>query len=684
MWYCLHRNENAPALSKYLFQPHPSSSAPYTVSPAQAQAQAQQQQQAAKGKNRQQQPLQQSIPPPASTLPMPQSQPHRSAAPPSARNPASDVPPAPMQHVDARSPPPGLVAAGSGSNSSSTEELTQHMCPHCDEMHSSRAYTDEEYDEDDEEYDSYYASEESFEYDAEDDDLEEIEDDEGLHPDDASHLSHAPESYDEDEEDEEGVDGEVDTFSIGEIEDELGPGREDEREEAREFFSRVFGKGKEKQRQVVPPSSASPGGAMAGPGGDPQQQQQPHHVCGPECREPTPRQLSEARLQKELFFEKMKVAFMYDGWPEELLKKKWSELTDKERDYIRRTVLARATDGPICEDEKSKARLMKKGWPESALDKRWSELTDTERKRILQVEAATAGQDDGLDRASPNVPREAVPPHTNGAAAVPPPQMPGGWTGAGAGAVTGTGGKPDPVLLSVGGTLVEDAHRADADALREAILQYGSVIGPYTAANAQDKLAFPEITGPNGQATALDEPTKAEVRKKLARFHAKATETAKWIMSHLETSSGIDPYLRGSLEEAKQVFEDFRTNFKVPDFLQEQMDVATIMYDDLNGTNLSQLPPGVDSSQPVEEAPPTTNGTGEGKKKKKKQKKKKKRKSGAGGQQQGQGDDDRDGGNDDQDGSEEEAGPEGASLLDNPENMVSVSLPLQIDSLSHH
>jgi len=252
--------------------------------------------------------------------------------------------------------------------------------------------------------------------------------------------------------------------------------------------------------------------------------------------------------------------------------------------------------------------------------------------------------------------------------------MPGGWTpGAGGGA---GGGQADPVLLSVGGTLVEDAHRADADALREAIMQYGSVIGPYTSANGGDKMAFPEITGPNGQAPALDEPTKAEVRKKLARFHAKATETAKWIMSHLETSSGIDPYLRGSLEEAKQVFEDFRTNFKVPDFLQEQMDVATIMYDDLNGTNLAALPPGPHDmrnmnimAEMAEEAPPNTNGTGDGKKKKKKQKKKKKRKSGAAGQQQGQGEE----GNDDHEGSEaeEEAGPESASVLDNPETLVS-------------
>lgn len=548
------------------------------------------------------------------------------------------------------------------------------MCPHCDEMHSSRAYTDEEYDEDDEEYDSYYASEESFEYDGEEDDLEEEEDDEGLHPDDVSQLSRAPESYDEDEDDEEGVDGEVDTFSIGEIEDELGPGREDEREEAREFFSRVFGKGKEKQRQMDPPSSASQGGPMGGPGGDAQQQHQPHHVCGPDCREPTPRQLSEARLQKELFFEKMKVAFMYDGWPEELLKKKWSELTDQERDYIRRTVLARATDGPICEDEKSKARLMKKGWPESALGKRWSELTDTERKRILQVEAAAPpGHDDGPERVHDNAPREAIPPQTNGAAMMQPPQMPGGWTGG-----AGAGGKPDPVLLSVGGTLMDDVNRADAEAFNDAIRQYGSVISPYTSANGQDKLSFPEITGPDGQAPALDEPTKAEVRKKLARFHAKATETAKWIMSHLETNGSIDPHLRDSLQEAKQVFEDFRTSFKVPDFLQEQMDVATIMYDDLNGTNLSHLPPGVDHGHhghQIEDAPPTTNGTGDGKKKKKKQKKKKKRKSGAGGQQQGQADDDGDGGNDDQEGSEEEAVPESASFLDNPENQVSVAWP---------
>lgn len=662
----LSRNENTPALSKYLFQPHPSSSAPYATAQAQAH-----QQQAVKGKNRQQQPQNAS---PSSIPPGPQPQLPVSAGAPSARGGST----APMQHVDARLPPSGPVAAGSGSNSSSTEETTHHMCPHCDEMHSARAYSDEEYDDDDEEYDSYYASEESFEYDDEDGDLE---DEEGSNPDDASHLSFVPEEVsddDDDDEDEdedgEGVDGEVDTFSIGEIEDELGPGREDEREEAREFFSRVFGKGKEKQRQNGPQPMSSPGGPLNGPGGDPLQGgPQPHHVCGPECREPTPRQLSEARLQKELFFEKMKVAFMYDGWPEELLKKKWSELTDQEREYIRRTVLARATDGPICEDEKSKARLMKKGWPESALSKRWSELTDTERKRILQVEAGPPGQDDGAG--GRQMPRETAPPHVNGASpAVPPPQMPGGWTpGAGGGA---GGGQADPVLLSVGGTLVEDAHRADADALREAIMQYGSVIGPYTSANGGDKMAFPEITGPNGQAPALDEPTKAEVRKKLARFHAKATETAKWIMSHLETSSGIDPYLRGSLEEAKQVFEDFRTNFKVPDFLQEQMDVATIMYDDLNGTNLAALPPGPHDmrnmnimAEMAEETPPNTNGTGDGKKKKKKQKKKKKRKSGAAGQQQGQGEE----GNDDHEGSEaeEEAGPESASVLDNPETLVS-------------
>ena len=349
---------------------------------------------------------------------------------------------------------------------------------------------------------------------------------------------------------------------------------------------------------------------------------------------------------------------MYDGWPEELLKKKWSELTDQEREYIRRTVLARATDGPICEDEKSKARLMKKGWPESALSKRWSELTDTERKRILQVEAG-AGQEDEVSIRT----RESML-----AAQLMPPAMPGGWAGGG-----GQGGdKTDPVLLSIGGTLVEDAQRADADALREAIIQYGSVSAPYT--NGQDKLAFPEITGPNGQAPTLDEPTKVEVRNKLARFHAKATETAKWIMSHLETSSGIDPYLRGSLEEAKQVFEDFRSNFKVPDFLQEQMDVATIMYDDLNGTALSQMQAGPDAAPRSDEpVPPTTNGTGE-KKKKKKQKKKKKRKSEGGGQQQGQ---DQDQGGeadkDDQDGSEDEGNVAPASILDDPEKLVSRS-----------
>ena len=530
-------------------------------------------------------------------------------------------------------------------------ETVVHTCPHCDEVHEPppHGYTDEE-EEYDEDY-SYYESEESFEYD--DEESGEAEDDEGI--DDVSHLSHPPEDeYDDDELDDEDEEGIPDTFSIGDVENELGPDRENEREEARDFFSRVFGKGKEKQRQEIPQFEGQLG-AM-GPGG-----QQPHHVCGPECREPTPRQVSEARHKKELFFEKMKVAFMYDGWPEELLKKKWSELTDQEREYIRRTVLARATDGPICEDEKSKARLMKKGWPESALSKRWSELTDTERKRILQVEAG-AGQEDEVSIRT----RESML-----AAQLMPPTMPGGWAGGG-----GQGGdKADPVLLSIGGTLVEEAQRADADALREAIIQYGSVSAPYT--NGQDKLAFPEITGPNGQAPTLDEPTKAEVRKKLARFHAKATETAKWIMSHLETSSGIDPYLRGSLEEAKQVFEDFRSNFKVPDFLQEQMDVATIMYDDLNGTALSQMQAGPDAAPRFDEpVQPTTNGTGE-KKKKKKQKKKKKRKSEGGGQQEGQDQDEGgEAGKDDQDGSQDEGNVAPASILDDPEKLVS-RLPLR-------
>ena len=189
----------------------------------------------------------------------------------------------------------------------------------------------------------------------------------------------------------------------------------------------------------------------------------------------------------------------------------------------------------------------------------------------------------------------------------------------------------------------------------------GDVVNPTvqsasSAINATaDSLLNPGIGGID-QAVGLDEPTKAEVRKKLTKFHAKATETAKWIMSHLETSSGIDPYLRGSLEEAKQVFEDFRTNFKVPDFLQDHMNVAEVMYEDLNGHPVPHPPGGqyLDAQQQrasVENAadhvtnPLTaavmaaavdqanqhpTAASGEQKKKKKKQKKKKKRQSEAG------------------------------------------------------
>jgi hypothetical protein len=474
----------------------------------------------------------------------------------------------------------------------------------------------EEMGEEGEEGYSFYGSEESFEYDDEEEEDEEVDED-------GSQISHEPELGDEDEDDEDDEDDEIRTSDprAGALE------REDEREEAREFFSRVFGKGKQKERDL----GLSDGSLSSPPPPPPND-----HVCGPECRETANRQSSEARLQKELFFEKMKVAFMYDGWPEELLKKKWSELTDTEREYIRRTVLARATDGPICEDDKSRARLLRKGWPESALNKRWSELSDNERNTILHVEVDPSPPD--VQLALPGTTIEDV------LGAHQPPPMPGGWTG----------GKIDPILLGIGGDALEDDDLSKGDRMRELIQKYGT-LDPNDPA--------PEISGPNGQ--MLDEPTKAEVRKNLARFHAKATETAKWIMSHLEASSGIDPYLRGSLEEAKQVFDDFRTNFKVPDFLQDQMNVAEVMYEDLNGHPVPTREDraGMDATGQVNDNPPSD------KKKKKKQKKKKKRKGDAAQQQQQQ-----DGSGDesvgDGDGQLVEGNQGESSILDDPERLV--------------